>query len=150
MPCGPFTNSLLIRSSASFSLPSKISPRTSVRYCNEVRLLLSCGPPLQNVSSFNCISSVSVPPKTIAPMRELPSGKASSQHDAGESYQRRSFTRFQSSPLLLPYAAINADSIRKAINESKSFFILNVLVLGLLCKVNGLAHPSLFIMYLIF
>src|SRR5215471_8698657 len=77
----------LIRSFASLYLPAKINRRASGKALKASRLLGSYGPPAYSVSSFIWSLSFVTPPKTIAPRRPLPTGRASVQCVAGFSYQ---------------------------------------------------------------
>ena len=62
MPWGPLMKCWSMSFEASNSFPWKMRRRTSSKATSDSVELLLWGDPLQNVSSFSCISSVSVPP----------------------------------------------------------------------------------------
>jgi hypothetical protein len=73
---------------ASRYLPSFTNWRTSGHASFAWGLTGSYGPPAQSVPSLSCSRSSPTPPKTIALIRPLPTGRASTHLAAGSSYQR--------------------------------------------------------------
>src|ERR1039457_3361334 len=78
------------RASASFGFPAKRRRRTSGIAAAPAGVLRSRFSPAQIVYSLSWMGSEGTPPKTIAPRRPLPMGRASVQAVAGWRYQRTS------------------------------------------------------------
>jgi hypothetical protein len=110
---------------ASAYWPANTSSRTLGRAARASGLTGSYGPPEKKLSSLSCRRSLAMPPKTMAPSRPLPTGRAWTHSSAGRGYQSESprgpgsaASRDSGRQLAAPANAPPMSSRRRSISKS--------------------------------